>query len=80
MREQFDGLALVADERMEGNPLGGALFLFCNRERRILKALFWDGPGFAGSAASGALRAQPNERAGSRTSGVGADTNRCYNS
>ena len=47
MRKQINGLALIAEEQMEHNRLSGALFLFCNRERCMLKALFWDGTGFA---------------------------------
>jgi len=47
MRKQANGLAIIAEQRMEKNPLSGALFLFCNRQRRILKALYWDRTGFA---------------------------------
>lgn len=46
MRKAINGLALVVEEQMEQNPLNGALFLFCNRQRRILKALYWDRNGF----------------------------------
>lgn len=46
MRKATNGLSLLAEEAMELNPLSGALFLFCNRERRIVKALYWDGSGF----------------------------------
>ena len=31
---------------MELDPLSGALFLFCNRYRRIMKGLLWDRNGF----------------------------------
>ena len=31
---------------MMHDPLSGALFLFCNRHRRIMKALVWDRNGF----------------------------------
>jgi len=47
MRKQINGLALIAEQQMDGEPLSGALYLFCNRERRILKALYWDRTGFA---------------------------------
>lgn len=47
MRKQVNGLAIIAEEQMELNPLSGAVFVFCNRQRRIIKALYWDGTGFA---------------------------------
>ncbi|MBF9019066.1 MULTISPECIES: IS66 family insertion sequence element accessory protein TnpB, partial [unclassified Oceanispirochaeta] len=31
---------------MELNPFSSSIFLFCNRERKILKALYWDNNGF----------------------------------
>mgnify|MGYP000650019216 CR=1 FL=1 len=46
MRKQINGLAIIAAEQMEQDPLSGALFLFCNRYRRIMKALYWDRNGF----------------------------------
>ena len=46
MRKRINGLSILATEEMELDPLSGAVFLFCNRERRILKALYWDANGF----------------------------------
>ena len=46
MRKQINGLAIIAEEEMHLDPLGEALFLFCNRDRRILKALYWERNGF----------------------------------
>lgn len=46
MRKAINGLAIIASEQMEKDPLSGALFLFCNRYRRIMKALYWDKNGF----------------------------------
>ena len=46
MRKQINGLALVAEQQMEVSPFQPVLFLFCNAERRILKALYWDRNGF----------------------------------
>lgn len=46
MRKAINGLAIIATEQMEQDPLCGALFLFCNRYRRIMKALYWDQNGF----------------------------------
>jgi transposase len=31
---------------MAGEPLGGNVYLFCNREKKLLKALWWDRNGF----------------------------------
>lgn len=47
MRKQVNGLSIIAEEKMELDPLSGALLLFCNRERKIIKALYWDATGFA---------------------------------
>jgi transposase len=37
MRKQIAGLTTIAQETMELDPLSGALFLFCSRNRRSLK-------------------------------------------
>ena len=47
MRNQINGLALIVEQQMGVSPFDPALFLFCNRQRRILKALYWDRTGFA---------------------------------
>ena len=47
MRKQINGLAIVATEEMELDVFSGSLFIFCNRPRKILKALYWDRTGFA---------------------------------
>jgi transposase len=47
MRKQINGLALIVEQQMGVSPFDPALFLFCNRQRRILKALYWDRTGFA---------------------------------
>jgi transposase len=46
MRKQINGLAVVVEQQMQVSPFEEALFVFCNRERRILKALYWDRTGF----------------------------------
>ena len=40
MRKAINGLSIIVTEQMAGDPLCGALYVFCNRERRILKALW----------------------------------------
>ena len=47
MKKQTRGLAVVVEQEMGVNPLEPALFVFCNRSRKILKALYWDRNGFA---------------------------------
>lgn len=47
MRKQINGLAVLVEEVLEADPFSHAVFLFCNRERRILKAIYWDRTGFA---------------------------------
>ncbi len=46
MRKAINGLAVLVDEQMQEDPLNGSLYLFCNRQRRNLKALYWDRNGF----------------------------------
>ncbi len=46
MRKQINGLALAVEQLMQANIFEPSLFLFCNSERRILKALYWDRTGF----------------------------------
>ena len=47
MRKHINGLAAAVEQVLEADPFSHAVFLFCNRERRILKALYWDNTGFA---------------------------------
>ena len=47
MRKQINGLAVLVEEVLEADPFSHTVFLFCNRERRILKAIYWDRTGFA---------------------------------
>jgi len=46
MRKSIDGLSVLVQEEMEKNPFSRALFLFCNRRRTHLKALYWEHSGF----------------------------------
>ncbi len=45
MRKSFEGLSGLVREKLQEDPLGGHLFLFCNKGRSRLKILFWDGSG-----------------------------------
>lgn len=46
MRKQVNGLAALVERELSLSPFAEAVFVFCNRERRILKCLFWDKNGF----------------------------------
>jgi transposase len=46
MRKAVNGLSLIVSESMDLDVLSGSLFLFCNRDRRLLKGIYWDGTGF----------------------------------
>lgn len=46
MRKAINGLAIIVQEQMQLDPVSQDIFLFCNKERRILKILYWDDNGF----------------------------------
>lgn len=45
MRKSFDGLAAEVRGRLKADPSSGAAFLFGNRNRTLIKILYWDGSG-----------------------------------
>jgi len=45
-RKGIDGLVQVCRQRLNLDPMAGALFVFSNRRRRALKILMFDGQGF----------------------------------
>lgn len=47
LRKQQAGLAVVVQNVMKDDPFSGSLYLFCNRKRNLLKALYWDDTGFS---------------------------------
>ena len=45
-RKSVNGLSLIVSQILEKDPYSGHLFVFCNRGRKILKALYWDRSGY----------------------------------
>jgi transposase len=46
MHKSFDGLAILAQEVVQQNPLSGHLFVFHNKARDKVKMLIWNKNGF----------------------------------
>ncbi len=46
MRKQINSLSILVQEAMELDPFSGSVFVFCNRRRSTVKALYWDRNGF----------------------------------
>ena len=46
MRKQINGLSVIVEEEFSESPFSGHLFLFCNKNRRRMKILYWDRNGF----------------------------------
>lgn len=47
MRKSFDGLSGIIRNQLKGDPTDGTLFLFINRRRDRIKAMYWDRDGLA---------------------------------
>jgi transposase len=46
LRKGANGLLAIIQESMKGNPFSESVFLFCNKDRKLLKAIWWDKSGF----------------------------------
>jgi transposase len=46
MRKQINGLSLIVSEELQQDPFEGNLYMFCNKQKRILKIIYWDKNGF----------------------------------
>jgi transposase len=46
LRKAVNGLTVLIQEQMHGDPFNGSVYLFCNKERKLLKAVWWDKTGF----------------------------------
>ena len=45
-RKGIDGLARVCREALDSDPFSGCVFVFCNKRRKAIKILVYDGQGF----------------------------------
>ena len=45
-RKGIDGLARVCRETLRNDPFSGCVFVFCNKRRKAIKILVYDGQGF----------------------------------
>jgi len=46
LRKAVNGLSIIVQDDIKQDPFSGSVFLFCNRERKLLKAVYWDKTGF----------------------------------
>jgi len=46
LRKAANGLTAIVQEEMKGDPFSGSVYIFCNREHKLLKAVYWDKNGF----------------------------------
>ena len=46
MRKAINGLTAIVQETMKENPFSGSVYIFCNRQRHLIKAVYWDKSGF----------------------------------
>ena len=46
LRKATNGLTVIVQEGMEQDPFSGSVYMFCNRDRTLLKAVYWDKSGF----------------------------------
>jgi transposase len=46
LRKAVNGLSAMVERQMAGEPFSGNVYLFCSRDRKLLKAVWWDKNGF----------------------------------
>ena len=46
LRKASNGLTLLVQEEMGQDPFSGSIYIFCNRDRKLIKGVYWDKSGF----------------------------------
>jgi transposase len=46
LRKAANGLTALVQEEMGQDPFSGSVYLFCGKNRKLLKAVWWDATGF----------------------------------
>ena len=46
LRKAVSGLGVIIEQQMSGEVFSGDVYLFCNRDRKLIKAVWWDRTGF----------------------------------
>lgn len=46
MRKALNGLSVIIQNEMNRDIFEKSLFLFCNRQRKLIKVVYWDDTGF----------------------------------
>ena len=46
LRKAVNGLTGIIEQQMAGEVFSGDVYLFCNKERKLLKAVWWERNGF----------------------------------
>ena len=46
LRKAVNGLSAIVQEEMKEDPFSGSVYIFCNNDRKLLKAVYWDKTGF----------------------------------
>jgi transposase len=48
LRKAVNGLTALVQEQMKGDPFSGSVYVFRDKGRKLLKAVWWDKKGSAG--------------------------------
>ena len=46
LRKAVNGLSIIVQEEIKQDPFSGSVYIFCSRNRKMLKAIYWDKTGF----------------------------------
>jgi transposase len=46
LRKAVNGLAVIIEQEMAKEAFSGNIYLFCNKDRKLIKAVWWEKTGF----------------------------------